>query len=45
MVNSMQLFSSIVTAIKEVEDEARTSSSRRQSIKDIKTGQAKTDEV
>ena len=34
MVNSQQLFSSIVTAIKEVDEQARSSS--RQSIKDIR---------
>mmetsp|Transcript_28895 Transcript_28895/g.35701 ORF Transcript_28895/g.35701 Transcript_28895/m.35701 type:complete len:140 (+) Transcript_28895:108-527(+) len=35
-VNSSQLFTTIVTAIKEVEEQARTSSSSRQSIKDIR---------
>ena len=35
-MNSQQLFSTIVTAIQEVEEQARTSSSSRQSIKDIR---------
>ena len=35
-VNSQQLFSTIVTAIQEVEQQAKTSSSERQSIKDIR---------
>ena len=35
-VNSQSLFSSIVTAIKDVEEQAKTSSSQRQSIKDIR---------
>ena len=38
-VNSQQLFSSIVNAIKDVSAEAKSSTSTRQSIKDIRRGQ------